>query len=57
MLGEAEVTASVCNTPADISGGFILKYGDIEYNLSVSAVINDKREVLEDKINTVLFAE
>ena len=38
-----------------VKDGFILKYGDIEYNLSLSALVDDKRELLEDRINAVLF--
>ena len=57
MLAAAGVSAEVSSTPADIYGGLILKYGDVEYNLTIAAVINDKREELEDKINGVLFAE
>lgn len=57
MLAAAGVSAEVSSTPADICGGLILKYGDVEYNLTIAAVINDKREELEDKINGVLFAE
>ena len=57
QLAAAGVKAKICTAPADISAGLVLKYGDIEYNLTVAAVINDKREVLEDKINAILFAE
>lgn len=39
-----------------VKDGFILKYGDIEYNLSLSALVDDKRELLEDRINSVLFS-
>ncbi len=57
LLKQEEISVQISKTPADISGGFILKYGDIEYNLTIDAVINDKREVLEDKINSILFSE
>lgn len=57
QLAAAGVKAKIRTAPADISAGLVLKYGDIEYNLTVAAVINDKREVLEDKINAILFAE
>lgn len=57
LLKQEEINVQISKTPADISGGFILKYGDIEYNFTIDAVINDKREVLEDKINSILFSE
>lgn len=38
-----------------ISGGFILKYDDIEINEDFSALIADKKEQLEDIINSCLF--
>ncbi len=40
-----------------IDGGFILKSGDIEENMSFSSVINEKREQLEDMIGRELFRE
>ncbi len=40
---------------ADISGGFILKYGDIEINGEISALIREKREILVDIANKMLF--
>ena len=40
---------------AAISGGFILKYGNIEQNCSVDAIFKEKKEVLTDYINANLF--
>ncbi len=40
---------------ANISGGFILKYGSIEQNCSVEAVFKEKNEELTDYINSKLF--
>ena len=40
---------------ADISGGFILKYGDIEINGEIDAIIREKREILVDIANKMLF--
>jgi V/A-type H+-transporting ATPase subunit E len=39
----------------DIDGGFILVYNDIEENCSFSAVMEDKRESLNDEVNSFLF--
>ena len=41
----------------DICSGFILKDGDIEENMSFEAVINEKREELEDLIGRELFKD
>lgn len=38
-----------------LSGGFILKYGDIEYNCGFDALIADRREQLEDFISRELL--
>ncbi len=40
---------------AGIDGGFILRYGDIEHNCSVSALFDEKREHLLDAAREVLF--
>ena len=40
---------------ADISGGFILKYGDVEINGEIEAIIREKREILVDIANKMLF--
>lgn len=49
--------AAVSKTPADISGGFVLKSGDIEENMDFSAIISARRDELEDLINRELFAQ
>ena len=48
---------TVNGSPADIDGGFILKYGDIQMNCAISALIHEKREILTDKVNRILFAK
>lgn len=40
---------------ADINGGFILEYGDIQINGELSALIHEKRDVLTDELNKALF--
>ena len=49
--------AAVSQTPADISGGFVLKSGDIEENMDFAAIISARRDELEDLINRELFAQ
>ncbi len=53
----AGIDAEISDTTADITGGFILKCGDIESNCSLNAVIEDRKNELEDYINRYLFAE
>ncbi len=43
--------------PAEINGGFILRYHDILINGEWSALIHEKREMLVDQINRVLFSQ
>ena len=52
----AGVDASVSQTPADITGGFILKSGDVEENMEFAAIISAGRDEIEDLINRELFA-
>ena len=40
---------------ADICGGFILSYGDIEENCSFDVLIESSREELQDRIGQLLF--
>ena len=40
---------------ADISDGFILKYGDIEENCTFDAIFDSKRDELRDLVNKNLF--
>lgn len=57
LLKAQKVNVTVEGSAEDIDHGFMLIYGDIQYNLSLSAAVADKREILEDKINQVLFAQ
>ena len=52
-LSALDLTLS--DTFADINGGFILKYGDIQINGELSALIQEKRDVLTDELNKALF--
>ena len=54
---EAGLDAHVSQTPADILGGFILKSGDIEENMDFAALLNARRDEIEDLINRDLFAK
>lgn len=56
-LEQNGLSVNISKTPAEISGGFILKCGDIEENMDFAAIIADKRDETEDLINRELFAE
>ena len=56
QVKERGLDATVSQTPADISGGFVLKSGDIEENMDFAAIISARRDELEDLINRELFA-
>ncbi len=58
VLTDHSIQAKIAKTPDDsIDGGFILKNGDVEENMSFSAVIAANREKLEDLIGTELFKD
>ncbi len=46
----------IADEPKAIDGGFILVYGGIEENCSLSALFRDKRDELADLAGSVLFA-
>ncbi len=52
-LGDSGVT--LCKDPADIPGGFLLVYGNIEINGTPEALIAEKREELTELVNRLLF--
>lgn len=57
QLSKAGLNVTVSKKTADISGGFILKCGDIEENMDFAAIISEKSGELEDLINRELFAQ
>lgn len=50
-----KMNLTLSKDPADINGGFILKYGDIQINGELSALIHEKRDMLTDELNKALF--
>ena len=54
-IREAGLDASVSSAPANILGGFVLKSGDIEENMDFRALINARRDEIEDLITRELF--
>ena len=47
---------SLSDTPAEIDGGFILTYGGVDINCSISSLINDNSEKISDSVAQLLFA-
>lgn len=47
---------SVSEKAADIEGGLILDYGEIEENCTVKALIHNKKEALQDMVSGFLFS-
>ena len=55
IVGAAGGKITVSDKTENIRSGFILDYGGIEENCSVSALINESRESLQDQIQKILF--
>lgn len=51
----AGASLDVAEDTATIDGGFLLQYGDIEENCSFDALFSAAKEVLQDKVNSLLF--
>ncbi|MBE5957461.1 MAG: hypothetical protein E7254_01165 [Lachnospiraceae bacterium] len=45
----------VAKEAVNIEDGMILCYGDIEENCTIQALINEKKEILQDKVNKYIF--
>lgn len=45
----------IAEPTSEISDGVMLKYGEIQENLSIDSIFTGKKEMLEDKINASLF--
>ena len=52
----AKAKLTVSKSVADIDGGFVLVYGDIEENCSFKALFNGHEEALQDKVHSLLFS-
>ena len=50
-----QLSLTLSDTPAEIEGGFILRYDDIFINGELSALIREKRAELVDNVNRILF--
>ncbi len=55
-LSGKNAALSLCQTPADIDGGFVLRYGDIEENCAFAALFDAHFEKLQDAVASLLFS-
>jgi len=53
---DGKASLKISDESANICGGFILVYGDIEENCSFDALISAAKENLQDKIGQILFS-
>ena len=56
-LSDSPDTLLLCDTPANIDGGLIFRYGNIEINCSLFTVIGQLRPTLEARVSKRLFPE
>lgn len=57
QLSTLKIKANLSEDTVDIDGGFILKNGDIEENMSIKAMLSANRDSIEDLINRQLFEQ
>lgn len=55
VAGKENASLNISDDAADIDGGFVLIYGDIEENCSFDALFAEQADVLLDVANRVLF--
>ncbi len=55
LIGDKNAELVISKSTKDINGGFILIYGGVEENCSISALFDSAREILQDEVNEVLF--
>jgi V/A-type H+-transporting ATPase subunit E len=55
LSGKTGAALTLSDNAADINGGFLLVYGDIEENCSFDALFEASKEDLQDKVNSFLF--
>lgn len=52
---KSQGTLSVSEETREMDGGFVLSYGGVEQNCSFSALIDAERELMADRVQSVLF--
>lgn len=56
LILKKRIAIAIETKTADISGGVIIRYGDIETNCSVEALLNEARANCEAQVANILFA-
>ena len=56
-IKENGLMLTLSSKAADIKSGFVLRYGDILINSSFEALVNEKRERLNDAVKDILFKQ
>jgi V/A-type H+/Na+-transporting ATPase subunit E len=55
LADKTSASLTVSDETANLDGGFLLVYGDIEENCSFDALFSAAKENLQDKVNSLLF--
>ena len=55
LIRYAKAPLCISDTPADIDGGFIIVYGDIEVNCSFESLFLSRSEDFSDEVSRILF--
>jgi len=54
---ELPMPLTISDTPGEFDAGCVLIFGEVEYNGTIDALINEKKDELRDLLNRELFAE
>lgn len=57
LCASAPAPLTISETPGNFDAGCVLIYGEVEYNGTLTAIINEKKDELRDLLNRELFAE
>jgi len=54
---ELSIPLTISETPGEFDAGCVLIFGEVEYNGTLDALVNEKKDELRDLLNKELFAE
>jgi V/A-type H+-transporting ATPase subunit E len=55
LADKADASLEIVKEEPSFTGGFLLVYGDIEENCSFDALFAEEKDILQDKVNSLLF--
>jgi V/A-type H+-transporting ATPase subunit E len=55
LVGKSGAALTIAEESVSFNGGFLLVYGDIEENCSYDALFAAEKDILQDKVNSLLF--